>query len=171
MIITPNEDQVFTTLRAFIVTLAGTQRVLRTPVNRADMPKDAFVAMTPGVFELLATNSSTTNATTRTVYSHKRFDCQIDCYGPSSSDLANTITTLFRDPYGADALAVSGFDIAPLYADTAQQMPIVDSENQYQERWTFKLVLQVNHVVSTDQQSANIATVDIVNVDSTYPPT
>lgn len=173
------EDQIFNALRAFILPLAAGQRVLRTPINRAAMPvidgktpaTSGFVALTPGARKPLSTNSSTQDdANTRNVRRPSQFDVQVDCYGPQSGDLAEQIAILFRDPYGADALAASGFEIAPLYADDAQQMPLVDGESQYVERWTFKLAMQVNQVVPTGQQSANMATVDLVNVDSTYPP-
>lgn len=165
------EDQAFAVLRAFIMGLAGQQEVLRTPINRAAMPVGSFVAMTPGRFKPLSTNSSAVTSTTRTVRRPSLFECQIDCYGPSSSDLANTLSILFRDPYAAEQFAATGLEIAPLYADEAQQMPIVNGEDQYEERWTFKVAMQINHVVSTGQQSANIAVVNIINVDSTYPPT
>lgn len=167
-----SEDDVFRALKVFIAsTVPDGMRVLRTPINRAPMPTGGFVAMTPGRFKPLATNSSTTDATTRVVRQPQQFECQIDCYGATSCDVANKIVVLFRDQFAADSFAASGIELAPLYADDAQQMPIVNGEDQYEERWTCRLVMQINQMVSTGQQSANMVTVDLIDVDSTYPPT
>ena len=162
---------IFDTLRAFLIELATPQRVIRTPVNRAAMPKDAYVAMTPGATFPLATPTVTVDGSgNRSVKRSSQFNCQIDCYGPDSGDLAELITMLFREQYAVEKFAASGLEIAPLYASDARQMPLVTGEEQYLERWTFELSLQFNPIVSTVQQSANMLSVGIISVDEAYPP-
>lgn len=91
---------------------------------------------------------------------------QIDCYGPNSSDWADMITTLWRDPYGCAALAPS---CQPLYADDARMIPLVDSEEQYEERWSVDARLQYNPVVTPAQDFADVATIKLVDVNEAYP--
>lgn len=90
---------------------------------------------------------------------------QIDCYGPQASDWADMITTLWRDPYGCAALAPN---CQPLYADDARMIPLVDSEEQYEERWSIDARLQYNPVVTPAQQFADIADITLVNVEEAY---
>ena len=95
---------------------------------------------------------------------------QIDCYGEGARDLADTINILFRDQYAIDQLAQSGLDIAPLYAGDVMQMPFVDDADQYEERYSLEIFLQINSVVITPQQSCNMLGINILSVDATYPP-
>lgn len=162
---------IITALRTFLSELAPGQRVIRTPVNRAAMPIGAFVAMTPGKTFPLATPTTTVDLLGgRTIKRSSQFDCQIDCYGPDSGDLAELISMLFREQYAVEKFAATGLELAPLYASDARQMPIVTGEEQYVERWTFDLSLQFNPMVSTVQQSANMLDVGIISVDAAYPP-
>lgn len=96
---------------------------------------------------------------------------QLDLYGPASSDNAQIVTTAFRDSYAVDQFSSSGYDVSPLYADDAQQMPLIDAESQYEDRWTIKCQLQCNPIVILPQQYASQLDVAVINVDATYPPT
>jgi hypothetical protein len=108
--------------------------------------------------------------TEKNVERSSQISIQIDCYGPTSGDRATVISTLLRDEYACDQFAASGVDMQPLYASDAKQMPLIDGEQQYEERWTFEAVLQFNPVITTPQQSANALTIDLIEVDRTYPP-
>lgn len=159
-----------TALRAFIMSIVGGVRVIRTPVNRAAMPTDAFIALTPGAVIPLATTTHAVVAGEQQIKRSSQFNCQVDCYGIDSGDMAETITMLFRDAFAADYFARQSFEIAPLFADDEHQLPIVTGEEQYVERWSFNVALQFNPIVTTSQQSANMLTVGIISVDATYPP-
>lgn len=162
---------IFTAIRSFLVELATPQRVIRSPVNRAAMPVGPFVLVTPLATIPLATPTvKIDGAGNRSVKRSSQFNCQIDCYGPDSGDLAELISMLFREQYAVEKFAASGLEIAPLYATNAHQMPIVTGEEQYLERWTFEIALQFNPIVSTVQQSANMLSVGIISVDEAYPP-
>jgi hypothetical protein len=98
-----------------------------------------------------------------------RVTIQVDVYGPASADNAQIITTAFRDSYAVDQFASSGYDVSPLYADDAQQMPLIDGESQFEERYVIKCVLQANPIVSLPQQYAAALNVNVIDVDATYP--
>lgn len=95
---------------------------------------------------------------------------QVDVYGPDSGDYSQIITTAFRDEYGVQQLLSSGFDVTPLYADEANQTPLIDAEAQFEERWSTRCVLQCNPVVAVPQQFFTAATIGIKPVDQTFAP-
>lgn len=79
---------------------------------------------------------------------------QIDVHGSDSGDNAQTITTMFRDPVGVALFAATGVDVTPLYTDEPKQIPFVNAEQAYEDRWVINALLQVNPAVSVPQQFA-----------------
>jgi hypothetical protein len=57
-----------------------------------------------------------------------------------------------------------------LHADEAKQIPFVNAEDQYEDRWIVEVDLQVNAVVTAPQEFADAARVGLVDVDAVYPP-
>jgi len=163
-----NELDIFTTLRAFILTLVGCE-VIRGQVNRVAMPVGDFIALTPISQVPLETNTDTYTTTSKSVERPIRYTIQVDCYGVLAGDRASTIAAMLRDNYAVDQFALLGFDMAPLYAEDAHQMPLVDGEDQYTERWTFIAALQINPVITVPESTAGTLTAGIINVDATYP--
>ena len=163
------EANVFTALRAFLLTVVDCE-VVRTQVNRVAMPKGDFIALTPSSMTALETNTDTFNATQKTILRPQQFNVQVDCYGTRSADRANAITALFRDEYATASFLASGFDIQPLFAEDPHQMPLINGEEQYTERWTFELAMQVNPVLTIVQQTANVLTPGVISVERTFPP-
>lgn len=163
------QNALMTAIKAFLLSVVD-QPVLRTPVDRAAMPVGSFIAMTPGAVMPLATNTRRTVGDTQQIKRSSQFNCQLDCYGLDSGDTAAMVSILFRDVYAVESFAALGLEIAPLYAETAHQMPIVTGEEQYLERWTFDIALQFNPVVSPTLQSANMLELLLRNVDRTFPP-
>lgn len=92
---------------------------------------------------------------------------QVDVHGPASADNAETIATLFRDAYGVSLFEGTG--ITPLYTDEPRQMPFITAANQYEDRWTVDVHMQVDPTISVPQQFASQATVNVVDVTATYP--
>lgn len=95
---------------------------------------------------------------------------QLDVYGPGSADTTRVIDTLFFSEVGVDAVAASGYAITPLYCNEARQLPFIDAEQQYENRWMIEAVFQISPVVSTPQQFADVVDVTTIEVDTTYPP-
>lgn len=95
---------------------------------------------------------------------------QLDVHGPSSADNAQIISTLLWDQYAFSQMTSSGYDIAPLYCDDPKQIPFINAEQQYEDRWTIDAILQANPIVQVPQQFADvIGPVDIIDVNVTYP--
>ena len=163
------EENVFTALRAFILSAVDCE-VVRSQVNRVAMPKGDFIALTPVASAALSTNTDSTSTAAKTILRPVQVNVQVDCYGLRAADRAQTIATLFRDDYACQSFKTSGFDIQPLYAEDAHQMPLISGEEQYVERWTFELAMQANPVLTVTQQSAITLDIGLQNVDRTFPP-
>lgn len=130
---------------------------------------------TPGAEEYRITPSQTVSAGSiyaggRSAVMATQITVQLDVHGPVSADNAQIIATLFRDGYGCEAMAASGFEIAPLYAGEPHQTPFINAEQQFEDRWVIDAVLQANPVVTTPQQFAGAAVVGLISVDAVYPP-
>lgn len=162
------ETQAFTALGTVIQSVVGCP-VIRAQVNRTAMPVGDFIVMTQKSFTRLSTNIVKSTSTTKTMMQPVKWAIQIDCYGALAADRATSISTILRDEYAAAQFITLGYDMQTLYADDAQQMPLISGEEQYIERWTFNAILQLNPVLTVAQQTANALTVGIINVDATYP--
>jgi hypothetical protein len=91
----------------------------------------------------------------------------------NASDMAQTISTLFRDDYATIWFYRQGYaaqGIVPLYADDPKQIPFINAEQQYETRYVVEAVLQVNQVVTPPQQFADNVIVHTIEVDTTYTP-
>lgn len=95
---------------------------------------------------------------------------QLDIHGPESANNAFMVETLFRSEVAEGAFESSGFAVVPLYADTARQMPFVNQEQQYENRWVVEAVMQMNPVTSTPMQFADELDATTIQVDTAYPP-
>lgn len=162
------ETQAFTALGTVIQSVVGCP-VIRAQVNRTAMPVGDFIVMTQRSFTRLSTNVVKSTSTTKTMMQPVKWAIQIDCYGLLAADRATSISTILRDEYAAAQFTALGYDMQTLYADDAQQMPLISGEEQYIERWTFNAILQLNPVLTVAQQTANALTVGIINVDAIYP--
>ncbi len=99
---------------------------------------------------------------------------QIDFHGPGAdtrpADDAQTISALFRDEWLATQLQAANQAVAPLHADEPRQIPFMNGEDQYEDRWVLEVALQVNAVVTIPQEFADAAVVGLIDVDAVYPP-
>ncbi len=98
-----------------------------------------------------------------------QFNMQLDVHGPNGGDNAQIITTMLRDDYAVQSFAASGFDIFPLYAEDPRQIPFINAEQQYENRWIVEARIQANPSVLVPQQFADQLAIDVINVAATYP--
>jgi hypothetical protein len=110
--------------------------------------------------------SGTLYAGTRNDETQTKWTVQLDIHGPNSAGTAQTIVGLFRTEIAVDDLGESGYAIAPLWCDDAQQRPFINAEQQFEYRWGMDLVLQVNPIVRTGQQFADQVIIDLVEADA-----
>lgn len=164
------EVDVYTALRAFLLSFLP----VNTPVDRGQgnlvsMPLGGFVIMTSAGIDRLSTNvdNYTPANQTKSILTPSKYDVQLDFYGPDSQVWAMQTQALFRDQYAADSMPSN---IVPLYADNALQMPLVDGEAQYEDRWKLTASIQYNPVTTIAQQSALAVNIGIKEIDTTFHP-
>ena len=177
------EAQALTVLRDFLLSILPTgTEVVRGQINRIPEPQSAsFALMTPILRERLATTVTfySNNATgmNRSDLQPTKLTVQVDFHGPAAGDNTQIFTTLFRSDFATKAFVQdasfpgSPVDVTPLYTSDPRQMPFIDGEDQYEERWSVDAVMQVNPIVGTIIQSATQVAVGIIEVDEAYPPT
>lgn len=95
---------------------------------------------------------------------------QVDCHSDDvtdSADMAQIITTMFRDQYAVDFFNALPYDVWPLEADDPKQAPFNNAEDQNETRWILEMKLQANQVVSgVPVQFASIVNVKLIDVDT-----
>jgi hypothetical protein len=176
LIVTPLSQDVYAQLILFLQQVVGSAvPIVQGLGNRVSMPPDSatgFIAMTEINRRRLRTNVHTdgfgeVDPTTIVTTEGVELTVQIDVYGPTSDDQAQMISTLFRDEFGCDLLSPV---CQPLNADEPRMIPLIDSEQQYEMRWTLNALLQYNPATTSAQQFANTLEVELINVDEAYPP-
>lgn len=81
----------------------------------------------------------------------RQADIQVDIYGDEAGSRAMALETVFRSQYAYDTLKAIDTRIAPLYSSDVIQAPMINAEDQWQERYIITLSFQV-HVTITLQQ-------------------
>lgn len=125
--------------------------------NRVPMEKGEFCILTPLRFKRLSTGKEIkrdtgTSATSAVAFTEVRqADLQVDIYGSGAGDRAVALETLFRTGYAYDEIKAIDTRVAPLYSSDASQTTMIDSENQWQERYTVTVSLQVHITVEVHQ--------------------
>lgn len=155
----PTEDQMMTALRGFLVDIvpAGVE-VFQGQANRVPEPAgENFVMFTPRRRAPLATPVTVwdydDDAAEELEHSKStEVTVQLDMHGPLGADIAQTIATLWRNDWACQKLAGSG--IQPLFANDGKQLPFINGENQYENRWMVEIVFQASPIVSTPQEFA-----------------
>jgi hypothetical protein len=107
----------------------------------------------------------------KNVLSPVKVTVQLDVHGPNSGDNAQIIASLFFDEYASTAFAASGFDVSPLYCSEPHQVPFMNGEQQFEERWVMDTMMQCNPILTVPQQFAGQLIAELVEVDAAYPPT
>lgn len=171
------DAQFYAALRAFLLLVTGNaQEVIRTQVNRVALPVGPnWISMTSDARSRIEKtvdqwDYSAVAPTTLDIIQNTKIEVQLDLYGPTGPDTSAVIAAVFNDSYACDYFAATNLPIAPLYATDGHQMPLINGEEQYEQRWTMTLALQVNLTVSTPQDFADTLTVGLINVDVVYPP-
>lgn len=156
-ILTPTEDRVFDAVWGLIASyfdpsdqgaiFKGFQNQTSTP------PGGNYAVISPGVKERQNQIERTYDPVLGTQITTQRvtYSYQVDCYGPQGPDWAATIGFAWGTLWSFDNNEQASV-FAPLYADAPQQLNIVNGELQFEQRFTVKLYLQVNHTVALPQE-------------------
>ena len=167
------DQDVYGAIRALIMSIlpAGTE-VVQGQDNLVSMPIGGFVTMTSGGQTRLGTNvisyaSGTSNPGGKTLLVPTQYAVQLDFYGPTSESWAAMTQAVFRDEYATDAMPVN---IQPLYADDPTQMPLIDGEEQFEQRWKLTANVQYNPQISVSQNFGDTFPIGVNSVDAVAPP-
>jgi hypothetical protein len=106
----------------------------------------------------------------KTVTQEIELHVQLDVHGAASGENVQKISTLVRDEYATSYFDDAGLDLMVLYAGDPRQVPFINGEAQWEERWTLDVALQANQTVQVSQQFADEVDAGLINVDATYPP-
>lgn len=165
--VTPIDDTLFKALGDFIESVIICKAV-QGFVNRAAMPIGGFISMSTLSQRRLSTNTKAYSDSfaagiptgTKAITQATEWVVQIDCYGVQSMQWANVLTTLFRDEFSCTALKPY---LQPLEADDPIQAPIINGEQQYEQRWIITAKFQYNPTTIISQQFFDQAAVEGVH--------
>lgn len=170
------QAQVSGVLRAFLLSIlpAGVE-VIIAQENRVPEPtSDNFVLLTLLDRSRLGTNTTAWdqsmggNPTTITDAEAVSIGMQLDFHGADSTDNAQVFAVLFRSAYACDYMAATG--VSPDYCTDGQQMPFINGENAWEDRWVLNAVMDCVIAVEAPQQFANTLQITLIDVDAVYPP-
>jgi hypothetical protein len=117
----------------------------------------------------------TMSAGAKTLTQSAEVTIQVDFHSSDSTagDFAQTVSTCLRDSFGVDffaALAPPLNGVVPLYADDPRQVGFQNAEQQWEFRWSLDVCLQIYQTVSVNQQYADSAQIELIDVDAEFPP-
>ena len=168
-------NQVFQSLWDWLTLILPTEtEIIRGDDNRVPQPGDSAVVMHNISSTRLATNETDyTDDIINDVHQEDQgsfidYAVQLDIYGNAAAESSQGIATLFRSSFACDFFQATG--IQPLYADDPKYMPIVNGEEQYEQRWITTIHLEINPVVAAPAEFMDAASVSLVDVDATYTP-
>jgi hypothetical protein len=164
---------IFTALRTFILAcIPSGLEVVQGQDNGVPMPAGNFCAMTAksnGRLEWNVDNYTDPVSTVGTVntMTPSEFVVQLDFYGTNSAQNAKIIEALSRSQFALSSF--SNVSIKPLYADDPQQMPLINGEQQYEQRWKMDFHIQYNPIIYNPQEFADTLDINVISVEATYP--
>lgn len=95
---------------------------------------------------------------------------QVDVHGPSSGDNSSRITAMLLDDYGFSIFKRQGLGVFPLTAENKGQVPFINAENQYEDRYIVEACLQINATVNDiPQEFFDKIVIGFIPVDIFYP--
>lgn len=103
------------------------------------------------------------------IISPMKLTIQLDVHGPNSTDNTQMLVALFRDAVACDFFTAGGYPIQPLYIDDGRQLPFINGEQQYEDRWVLEAKIQANPVTSVPMQFAATLTPTVTPVDVVIP--
>lgn len=164
------DQDVFTAMRTFLLSfIPSTVQVIQAQDNRVPMPKGGFITMNNTGIDRISFNIDNYESVLegKTILTPTRYSMQLDFYGPISQEWCMQTVSLFRDEYATE---IFPSNIQPLYADDPVQIPLIDGEAQYEQRWKLLASLQYNPILSTTHQSMTAVEIELAPIDQTFNP-
>lgn len=167
------DTDIFTALRTFILACVPSGlEVVKGQDNGVPMPSGNFCTMTAISNGRIEWNVTTYTDPVNTLGTSNQmtpseFVAQLDFYGSNSAQNSKIVESISRSDFGMSQF--TNANIKPLYASEPQQIPLINGEEQYEQRWKVDFHLQYNPVVQTSQDFAGTLSVSTVNVERAYP--
>ncbi len=168
----PDEAQIFTALRAFVLEVLPVRTtVLQARQNRTPPPQGMLVLITPLSRQPIGTGCTRYGPQSCTLLRQEQLATQISLFGTGAADAAQTLLTLWRDAWSTTFftnLMAQQQDmprIAPLYADNAECLPYVNAQQQYEPHWQLTLYSQLTFSITLPAAAATAATVHSMAAD------
>jgi len=129
---------------------------------------------TPGGAGTYTVSPSQTLAS-ETLYAGQRQDLvptrwvvQLDIYGPNSADNTKLVEGTFFSSVAADFFSAQPYVVQALHASDARQIPFINASQQYENRWTMDLHLEIDPTIGTSIQFADQVQVGVVEAAVNY---
>ena len=116
--------------------------------------------------------SGTLSSGAKLIRQNSAFTVQLDFHSldkTTAADMAETISTAFRDAYAVEFFGAISDEITPLYADDPRYLPFQNENQQFEQRWVVEARLQVNQTIAVPSQFADSATVTAISVEAGPP--
>jgi len=173
--LSPRQIDIQKALRNFLMQILPAEtQVFEGQDNLVPEPQGAnFVVMTVLRRQRLSTNLDTlsTGGLSGTIVQPTDVVIQLDVHSNdmgTASDMAQTISTMFRDDFAATFFQPYP-GITPLYPEDPRQIAFMNAEQQYESRYVVDVHIQADQSVSVAQQSATTLEVGVVSVEAEYP--
>ncbi|HDI3034394.1 hypothetical protein G9G39_06850 [Cronobacter sp. EKM101R] len=96
----------------------------------------------------------------------RQVDIQVDIYGDNAGDRAVAVETTFASDYAWNKIKSLDARLAPLYSSPAIQAPMINAEEQWEERYVLTLSLQAHITISLPQDYFDKAEISTEMVDN-----
>lgn len=172
--LTPTEDQTFDALFGFIALVLDfpndTDRVVKGFQNQVAAPVGSYIVVSPGLMVRQDFGRKRYDGDLEQVVqeAHNTYSYQVDCYGANGPTWASTLAVAWATMWTVDRMP-SPVAITPLYADAPQQLNIVNSEGQFEQRNMIRLFGQVNQLVTLPQDFFDEIELDSLTVADQLP--
>lgn len=175
---TPNELAIATALQAWIMAMLplDINHVIQAHDNRVPMPIDPFIIISHISRTPLSTPWLTSTDTgvqaTEAVITNLSIDYtyQLDCYGAQAADFIMILHVLLRSDATSEWFAnygsLNGLTIDTFSTADPTHTAITNEENQYEERWTLRLKLNVIEQISTPANFMSVVVNPAIALDN-----
>lgn len=171
--LSPIEDQTFDALFGWIARVLAlpndTDQIVKGFQNQVAAPVGSHIVISPGIMQRQDKGRRRYDSDNElaVVEAHNTYSYQVDCYGAEGPTWASILAAAWDSMWGVDNMTPP--ILTPLYADAPQQLNIVNSEGQFEQRFLIRLFGQVNQVVGLPQDFFDQIELDSLTIADQLP--
>ena len=145
-------DEVIEALNVFLNLFNFGNAIIQGQVNRVPMPASPVFVLTPITQKTIETPTIEWEDRDAIIATPVMMEVQVDIYGDRASDACRSVIGVIRSGITTDYIP-DGISI--LYCDDGTQAVFITAEQQYEQRWILRLMVQYNASVAMPMASAN----------------